>query len=194
MDAAIETFGRHRLLSFDRDRDTREPTVEIAHEALLREWARLRTWIDDAREELRQRARISAATTEWVEAERSSEYLMTGIRLAQAEEAADADAVRLTDDEREFLDASIAHRDAAAAAERMRHSRSSAERAAASAASSPSSSRRCCSPPRSQLSRSAGAARQSDGVTSRRSRRSPQVHFRTSTPIPSSAHCWRSTR
>ena len=33
-----ETFGRHRLLSFDRDPVTRGPTVEISHEALLTEW------------------------------------------------------------------------------------------------------------------------------------------------------------
>jgi serine/threonine protein kinase/ABC-type glycerol-3-phosphate transport system substrate-binding protein len=121
MDAVIETHGHHRLLSFDRDPDTREPTVEIAHEALLREWGRLRDWIDDAREELRQRARISAAAAEWEQAEGSTEYLMTGPRLAQAEEA--SRTVRLTDTEREFLDASIAHRDAEAAAERMRHAR-----------------------------------------------------------------------
>jgi serine/threonine protein kinase/ABC-type glycerol-3-phosphate transport system substrate-binding protein len=123
MDAVIETFGRHRLLSFDRDPDTREPTVEIAHEALLREWARLRGWIDDAREDLRQRARISSATREWEHAERSSEYLMTGVRLAQAEEATHGDSIRLTEDEREFLGASLAHRDAVAAAERMRNAR-----------------------------------------------------------------------
>jgi DNA-binding SARP family transcriptional activator/ABC-type glycerol-3-phosphate transport system substrate-binding protein len=123
MDAVIETFGRHRLLSFDRDPDTREPTVEIAHEALLREWARLRSWIDEARDALRQRATISSATNEWIQAERSFEYLMTGVRLAQAEEATQGDPIRLTDDEREFLDASLAHRDAGATAERMRHER-----------------------------------------------------------------------
>jgi len=123
MDAVIETCGRHRLLSFDRDPDTREPTVEIAHEALLREWARLRAWIDDAREDLRQRARISTATGEWIQAERSSEYLLSGIRLAQAEDAIRGDSVRLTDNERDFIGASLAHRDAEAAAERMRHTR-----------------------------------------------------------------------
>ena len=49
---------------------------------------------------------------------------LSGIRLAQAEEATTGgDTVRLTGDEREFLDASIAHRDAGAAAERMRHER-----------------------------------------------------------------------
>ena len=124
MDAVIETFGRHRLLSFDRDPDTREPTAEIAHEALLREWARLRGWIDDAREDLRQRAKVSAATAEWLQAERSIDYLMSGVGLAQAEGTTTADTtVRLTETEREFLDASLAHRDAEAAAERMRHAR-----------------------------------------------------------------------
>ena len=39
MDGVIETFGRHRLLSFDRDPESREPTVEIAHEALLSAWS-----------------------------------------------------------------------------------------------------------------------------------------------------------
>ncbi len=124
MDAVIETFGRHRLVSFDRDPDTREPTIEIAHEALLREWARMRGWIDDAREGLRQRARISSGTQEWIQADRSPDYLLSGIRLAQAEEATTGgDTVRLTVDEREFVDAGIAHRDAGAAAERMRHER-----------------------------------------------------------------------
>ncbi|HET7309340.1 MAG TPA: extracellular solute-binding protein, partial [Actinomycetota bacterium] len=123
MDTVIETFGRHRLLSFDRDPDTREPTVEIAHEAILREWARLRAWIDDARDDLRHQARISAAAREWVQAGRRSDYLLSGMRLAHAEEATQGDSIRLTDDERGFLDASIAHRDAEAAAERMRHTR-----------------------------------------------------------------------
>ncbi len=123
MDAVIETFGRHRLLSFDRDPDTREPTVEIAHEALLREWARLKSWIGDAREDLRQRARISSATGEWEQAGRSSDYLLSGVRLVQAEEATQDDSIRLTDHEREFLDASLAHRDALVAFERIRQAR-----------------------------------------------------------------------
>ena len=46
--SVLDTFGRHRLLSFDRDPITRSPTVEISHEALLTEWIRLRDWIDGA--------------------------------------------------------------------------------------------------------------------------------------------------
>ena len=60
-DAVIDAFGRHRLLSFDRDPASREPTVEIAHEALLDAWKRLRTWIDEGREDLRQNRRIDEA-------------------------------------------------------------------------------------------------------------------------------------
>ncbi len=90
MEGVIESFGRHRLLSFDRDPDTREPTVEIAHEALLRAWERLRGWIDDAREELRQRARVSSANA-GMDRRRSGARTtsLSGIRLAQAEEASE---------------------------------------------------------------------------------------------------------
>ena len=57
IDGVLETFGRHRLLTFDREPSTREPTVEIAHEALLDAWVRLGRWIDEAREDLRQERR-----------------------------------------------------------------------------------------------------------------------------------------
>ena len=49
----IDRFGAARLLAFDRDPVTREPTVEVAHEALIREWPRLRHWLDDDRDGLR---------------------------------------------------------------------------------------------------------------------------------------------
>ena len=123
MDGIIETYGRHRLLSFDRDPDTREPTVEIAHEALLREWSRVRAWIEASRDDLRLHARISSATDDWDAAGRDADYLLTGIRLAQAEESTRDDSIRLTGTERAYLDASLARRDAEVAAERDRHDR-----------------------------------------------------------------------
>ena len=81
------------LLSFDRDPDTREPTVEIAHEAFLREWARLRGWIEASRDDLRLHAKISSATYEWDAAGRDADYLLTGARLAQVEETSGDDAI-----------------------------------------------------------------------------------------------------
>ena len=41
LDAVLHQFGSFRLLSYDRDPVSRGPTVEVAHEALLREWGRL---------------------------------------------------------------------------------------------------------------------------------------------------------
>jgi hypothetical protein len=49
-------------------------------------WARLRSWIEKTREELRLAARISVAATEWIQADRNADYLLTGSRLAQADE------------------------------------------------------------------------------------------------------------
>src|SRR5262249_23291969 len=40
--SCITGFGASRLLSFDRDLRTGESTIEIAHEALLAEWQRLK--------------------------------------------------------------------------------------------------------------------------------------------------------
>jgi serine/threonine protein kinase/DNA-binding SARP family transcriptional activator/ABC-type glycerol-3-phosphate transport system substrate-binding protein len=123
MDGVIETFGRHRLLSFDRDPESREPTVEIAHEALLGHWERLRDWIETSRDDLRLHSRLSSAADEWVRGGRNAEDLLTGGRLAQAEEATAGDSLALTDTERAYVDASVARRQAESEAERARHER-----------------------------------------------------------------------
>jgi len=61
----VEQFAgpRTRLLVTGRDRAAR-PTVEVAHEALIRTWPRLRGWIDANREKLRARAAILQAKAE----------------------------------------------------------------------------------------------------------------------------------
>ena len=69
--SVLDTFGRHRLLSFDRDPITRSPTVEISHEALLTEWTRLRDWIDGARHDVRVQRRLAEAMREWIAADRA---------------------------------------------------------------------------------------------------------------------------
>jgi hypothetical protein len=62
---AVERFGQGRLLVFDRDAATREPTVEIAHEALLVTWPRLKAWLDEDRSVLRSISYISLASKAW---------------------------------------------------------------------------------------------------------------------------------
>jgi WD40 repeat protein len=79
--AVIEAFGRHRLLSFDRDPATREPSIEIAHEALLRAWTRLRRWVDEARDDIRTEHQLSLAASEWDAGGQDPSFLVRGARL-----------------------------------------------------------------------------------------------------------------
>jgi WD40 repeat protein len=123
MHAALDAFGRARLLSFDRDTETRGPTVEVAHAALLREWSRLREWIDTDREDLRTERWLAASARDWNEAGRDSSYLISGSRLQQLEAWKEKTNLAVAPEEREFLEASIAQRDRRQAGEAARRAR-----------------------------------------------------------------------
>ncbi|NLX08739.1 MAG: protein kinase [Chloroflexi bacterium] len=114
MQAVIDAFGAYRLLTLDRDPQTREPTVEIAHEALICEWRRLRRWLDENRDDLRTQQQLAAATTEWLVTGRDPSYLATGSRLVQFEtlggESDEQVSLALNADETAYLQASIALR------------------------------------------------------------------------------------
>jgi serine/threonine protein kinase/DNA-binding SARP family transcriptional activator/WD40 repeat protein len=116
---AISRYGAFRLLSFDHDPVTRGPTVEVAHEALLREWARLAGWIDDRREALEQRRRIDTAMAEWNDSGDPS-FLLGGGRLEQAERWRATTDVGVTTDEDVFLRTSRELADATEEAARRR--------------------------------------------------------------------------
>lgn len=118
--AVIETYGQHRLLSFDRNPVTRAPTVEVAHEALLREWSRLRTWIDDQRSDVRLHLQLADGTAEWIEAGRDAEFLLTGGRLEHIAGWVTSTGFALSEAERAFLEASLEQRDREVVAEEVR--------------------------------------------------------------------------
>ncbi len=106
----LDTFGRYRLLTFDYDPQTREPTVEVAHEALIREWQRLQRWLDDSRADLLTQRRLQTAIHEWLSAHRDSSYLATGSRLELFEAWRGTTVLVLNEQERAYLDASVALR------------------------------------------------------------------------------------
>jgi WD40 repeat protein/transcriptional regulator with XRE-family HTH domain len=109
--AILDAFGKSRLLTFDRHPVTRGPTVEVAHEALLREWSRLREWLQNSRASLRLQRQLASAATEWRSANGDSSFLLRGARLAQFENLASSSTVALTPEESAFLEASIAERE-----------------------------------------------------------------------------------
>ncbi len=59
-------------------------TVEVSHEALLREWSRLADWIRTAREDIQTQQRISRDAEEWLKREKRSDDLYRGIKLREA--------------------------------------------------------------------------------------------------------------
>ncbi len=103
LDDVIQQFASYRLLSFDQDPVTRSPTVEVAHEALLREWPRLRGWIEDQRDGLILHRRLVAALAEWKESDGNAGFLLSGGRLQQYESWSKTSSLSLTAHERDYL-------------------------------------------------------------------------------------------
>jgi hypothetical protein len=82
----VEQFAspRTRLLVAGSDRASR-PTVEVAHEALIQTWPRLREWIDANREKLHARAAGVQGKTEWdFHGRRDDLLLPAGFQLERA--------------------------------------------------------------------------------------------------------------
>lgn len=102
-----EAFVKYRLLTSDRDPQTREPTTEVAHEALLREWGRLREWLNESREDVRLQRRLSAAANEWRASGRDKSFLMGGALLEQISGWARNTDIAITEEERAYLAASL---------------------------------------------------------------------------------------
>ena len=105
----INAFAQYRLLTLDHDPLMHTPTVEIAHEALLREWVQLREWLVGSRDDVRIQRSLAHSAAEWNRAGDVS-FLVSGARLAQLEAWAAETDLALTSEERAFLDASLAER------------------------------------------------------------------------------------
>ncbi|WP_432036573.1 hypothetical protein [Streptomyces cucumeris] len=106
-DTVLQQLARARLLALDDD------TVDLAHEALITAWPRLRGWIEEDRERLRVHRRLTEAAHVWRDLEREPGALYRGTRLAAAQDAFSTPEARgdLTTLERDFLTASTTARD-----------------------------------------------------------------------------------
>ncbi len=119
----LELMVRGRLLTVDGT------TVDLAHEALLGAWPRLRAWLDADRERLRLHRALTEAALGWDALGRDAGALYRGTRLTLARAAFGAEPTReggeLNQLERDFLTASVetyehGRRTAARAARRLR--------------------------------------------------------------------------
>jgi WD40 repeat protein/class 3 adenylate cyclase len=85
---------------------TGEGTVEVAHEALIREWPTLRQWLTADREGLRLHRHLTQAAQEWEALARDPGALYRGARLVQTAEWAEAHPAELNTLEQAFVAAS----------------------------------------------------------------------------------------
>ena len=92
------------LLVIGRDEKTGEPTVEVVHEALIREWERLQGWINDDRTFLTWRARLRITIAQW---KKSEVALLRDKALVIAEDWLQKRPADLTN-EREYIVQSLA--------------------------------------------------------------------------------------
>jgi WD40 repeat protein len=122
-----DTFVKARLLTTDTA--VGEDTIEVSHEALIREWPRLKAWLNSAREDVLLMKRIAADANEWATKGKSEDALYRGRRLRDAQDWASNNAPSLQ--ESAFIAASEAAEEAQIAAEEQRKAelRQAAERA-----------------------------------------------------------------
>ncbi|MDW6061466.1 hypothetical protein SAZ11_29920 [Streptomyces sp. FXJ1.4098] len=77
----LERLARARLITLD------DEVVNLAHEALITAWPRLRDWIDEDRHLLRVHRQLTEDATAWERLGRDPGALYRGVRLAEADEA-----------------------------------------------------------------------------------------------------------
>jgi len=96
----LSTLAAGRLVTVS------DGTVEVAHEALLREWPRLQEWLLEDSQGRRLHAHLAAAAQEWAKRERDAGELYRGARLSAVIDWTADHGLELNRLEREFVIAS----------------------------------------------------------------------------------------
>jgi energy-coupling factor transporter ATP-binding protein EcfA2 len=91
-------INKAHLVKFTKGDMSKDAQVEVAHEALIRNWPRLVDWLEDERVNLRNRLQLTAKAKEWDTKGRIEGALLRGKLLKEAEQTED-----LNDLEKEFI-------------------------------------------------------------------------------------------
>ena len=112
----LERLSRARLLTILEDRGV--VIVEVTHEALLRKWPLLRGWLDEEREFLIAQDQLEQDLREWETAalDQKTDALLGGLKLTRSRAWLMSKPNQLTEIERKFIQASVAHFEGRAAA------------------------------------------------------------------------------
>ncbi|WP_433515158.1 hypothetical protein ACQP2T_05830 [Nonomuraea sp. CA-143628] len=111
----LDKFVESRLVTVEQN------TVEITHEALIRTWWPLRSWIEARRASLLVRQQLDEDAQEWARKGRDSAFLYRDTRLQIARNAIETDPAGLGPEARAFLEAGIQYGQAEQDATRRRN-------------------------------------------------------------------------
>ncbi|MBD1938807.1 trypsin-like peptidase domain-containing protein [Microcoleus sp. FACHB-68] len=110
----VKRLADERLVVSDRKKTTgeaQEETVEIVHEALIREWQRLRKWMKEDRAFRLWQERLRTAMRQWETTDKDDGALLGGFLLSEAEAWQQQRLAELSQEERVFIQLSLALRD-----------------------------------------------------------------------------------
>ncbi|OYE04064.1 WD40 repeat domain-containing protein [Nostoc sp. 'Peltigera membranacea cyanobiont' 232] len=105
----VKKLADARLVVTSRNLSSQE-TVEVVHEALIRNWGELREWMNTSRVFRAWQERLRGAKGQWEATNRDSGSLLRGAALAEAEEKLKERPEDLID-EKEFIEQSIQERE-----------------------------------------------------------------------------------
>jgi uncharacterized protein YjbI with pentapeptide repeats/energy-coupling factor transporter ATP-binding protein EcfA2 len=88
IDVVVQRLADEKLIVTDeqgkKGGSDREAVIDVAHEALIRHWLLLRKWLNENRDQLRQKRKIEERAEEWRSYRKSKDYLLQGKPLADA--------------------------------------------------------------------------------------------------------------
>lgn len=99
----IQAFVDQRLLVSTSDRETGEPMLEVAHEALFSHWPKLQAWIETTREDRWRWHECQLAVAAWEKSGRNERLLWPHERVKEMIPVRDNLAVSFDESEVEFL-------------------------------------------------------------------------------------------
>ncbi|KST65546.1 nSTAND1 domain-containing NTPase [Mastigocoleus testarum] len=102
----VKRLADYRLVVTAWDEGDRVETVEIVHEALIREWGQLRQWIDFDRNFRAWQERLRVAMYQWEQSGRDEEALLRGAMLLDAQERLKQRPFDLASSEQDFIKSS----------------------------------------------------------------------------------------
>jgi WD40 repeat protein/energy-coupling factor transporter ATP-binding protein EcfA2 len=107
----LSQWTEARFLTITTESSLQQDFVDVAHEALIRKWPRIKTWVAEEGEPARQIGILRHNALDWERAKKVPGHLAHGVRLTRMEALIQTHKGDLTETEIEFLDASIEQRE-----------------------------------------------------------------------------------